>query len=202
MNGTKIIKMKADVDRIGVSKKPHPKLNHLQHHHCASSIGKILVPIDFSLPSKRTLEYAAIFARQFGASITLLHVLKPTTCYADYGYGVVLRQFVGDNQIRKAKARLNAVSKQGLGTEIPATSIVRTGMPETEIVRVANELGVGLIIMTSRSGATSKCAARRGIAQTVVGTAACPVLVVRTKLETSSRRYRPNTNIKDSITLN
>ena len=201
MNGTKLVKMKPDLGLIAVPEEHPTKTNHLQPQPCRSSIGKILVPIDFSPPSKRSLEYAAMFVRKFGSSITLLHVLKPTVCYADYGYGVVLRQFVGDSQIKKAQTRLNAIRKS-LAEDIPASSIVRTGKPESEIIRAAKELGVGLIVMASHRCATSKEIASPGIAQTVVGMAGCPVLVVRTKSITASRRYRTNTNVKDCITLN
>src|SRR6266567_375548 len=37
---------------------------------------KILVPIDFSDCSKKALQYAVPFAKQFGATITLLHVVQ------------------------------------------------------------------------------------------------------------------------------
>ena len=40
-------------------------------------IRSILVPIDFSTASKKALQYAVPFARQFGAKLTLLHVVEP-----------------------------------------------------------------------------------------------------------------------------
>ena len=40
-------------------------------------IKSILVPLDFSPPSKRVLGYAVAFARQFKARLTLLHVVEP-----------------------------------------------------------------------------------------------------------------------------
>src|SRR5256885_14603057 len=39
------------------------------------SLKDILVPIDFSDCSKKALRYAVPFAKQFGATITLLHVV-------------------------------------------------------------------------------------------------------------------------------
>src|SRR5881628_1454300 len=38
---------------------------------------KILVPIDFSPPSKNALKYAVRFAEEFGGELTLLYVLEP-----------------------------------------------------------------------------------------------------------------------------
>ena len=40
---------------------------------------RILVPIDFSAPSQKALDYALPFAKQFGAEIILLHVVEPRT---------------------------------------------------------------------------------------------------------------------------
>ena len=39
------------------------------------SVRRITVPTDFSDPSRRALEWALVFARQFGASLHLVHVL-------------------------------------------------------------------------------------------------------------------------------
>src|SRR6266571_73785 len=40
-------------------------------------VKSILVPLDFSPPSMNALHYAAAFARQFKAKLTLLHVVEP-----------------------------------------------------------------------------------------------------------------------------
>ena len=47
-------------------------------------LSRILVPVDFSAESKNALRYAAAFAQQFGASVTLVHVVKPVICSADF----------------------------------------------------------------------------------------------------------------------
>src|SRR5438093_12150009 len=41
------------------------------------NLKNILVPIDFSEPSRKALEYARQMALRFGASVTLLYVLEP-----------------------------------------------------------------------------------------------------------------------------
>src|ERR1043165_566406 len=40
-------------------------------------ITKILVPTDFSPASQKALKYAICFANEFGAQLTLLHVIEP-----------------------------------------------------------------------------------------------------------------------------
>src|SRR6266487_3914141 len=44
---------------------------------------KVLVPIDFSEPSLKALQYAVAFAGQFGASICLVHVVEPASFLND-----------------------------------------------------------------------------------------------------------------------
>src|ERR1041385_4942640 len=40
-------------------------------------IKSILLPIDFSEPSRKIFGYAVLFAEKFGAKVTLLHVIEP-----------------------------------------------------------------------------------------------------------------------------
>src|SRR5215470_14316872 len=40
-------------------------------------IRSVLVPVDFSPSSEKALAYAVAFAGQFGAKLTLLHVVEP-----------------------------------------------------------------------------------------------------------------------------
>ena len=44
---------------------------------CPSRIRSVLVPIDFSKPAERALDYAVSLAKQFGAKLTLLNVIEP-----------------------------------------------------------------------------------------------------------------------------
>ena len=45
--------------------------------HAPIAIKKILAPTDFSPASEKGLKYALRFAREFGAEVTLLHILEP-----------------------------------------------------------------------------------------------------------------------------
>ena len=200
MNGLTATKRTADGEKVYVL-EPHHGRQPQSLHGRSTPIAKILVPIDFSPESKQALKYAAIFMRQFGSSLTLLHILRPTVLHADYGYGLVLRQIVDDSEVKKAQIGLDNMRKKWLGVGVPAVSMVRIGTPDTEIVRSAKELRIGLIVMASHSSVTSMSACT-GIAQKVVGLAGCPVLVVHTNDEPLSKRYRPNPKVKDSLTLN
>jgi nucleotide-binding universal stress UspA family protein len=199
--------MKTDRNQLCHLRKHPAKRHRFLENGSGTPIPKILVPIDFSLQSKRAVEYAAMFVRRFGASITLLHVVKPVVSQADYGYGPVIRQIADDNLVNKAKTRLNAMRKTRLSIAAHAATIVRTGVPDFEIVRAAKDLGIGLIVMGSHSRATCQPTPIGGVAHSVVGLAPCPVLVVRTKdhglsPKQAARQQRRKLNVNQSSTLN
>ena len=53
-------------------------------------LDKFLVPMVFSVSSRKALHFAASFARQFKAQIVLLHVAEPALPATPYGAGVVI----------------------------------------------------------------------------------------------------------------
>src|SRR2546423_9108466 len=53
---------------------------------------RILVPVDFSRASAKSLCYASALAKLHGAKIILLHITKPLLSSGDFGYGPVNRE--------------------------------------------------------------------------------------------------------------
>ena len=47
--------------------------------HPTFALKKILVPHDFSPPSRKAFKYAFRFAKEFGSHLILLHVLEPVS---------------------------------------------------------------------------------------------------------------------------
>jgi len=146
-------------------------------------LARILVPVDFSAESKSALRYASAFARQFGASVTLLHVVQPIVCSADFGYGSVTRYSPNKDLLKKAKTRLNLIAKRlAVCQPKPKTSaILRTGVTKTEIVAAARDLEIDLIIMGTRGDCVAGQTAIGSTAEQVVRHAPCPVFIVRKK---------------------
>ena len=71
----------------------------------------ILVPTDFSEPSNKALRYAISLAGQFGARITLLHVVEPMILpYNDYP----LRQLILDDKglVKAARETLHHLCRR------------------------------------------------------------------------------------------
>lgn len=130
---------------------------------------KILVPVDFSLCSRKALYYAAPFAKQFGAELTLMFVVQiyPTT--------VELAEL---DPIREAKAELEDLRKS-VSHVVPTKTVLRYGEPQGEIVRAARDLEMDLIILATHGRSGVARALLGSTAEKVVRHAGCPVLVVR-----------------------
>ncbi len=143
----------------------------------------ILVPIDFSEHSKRTVEYAKRIAARDDASIRLLHVFQiPEYAVTQYEH----RQ-QGSEQLRsqvdwaeeEAQENLNAFENELLSKGIKVKAYLRVGYPFEEIVLMANDPQVDLVIIGSHGRSGIKRLLLGSTAERVVQHAPCPVLVVK-----------------------
>ncbi len=141
-------------------------------------IGSILVPIDFSEPSRNALRYARRFAEQFGAKITLLFVNEPVM-YPDFAYYPLTME--NDQVMKIANAKLATVAAKEIGAKHLEKVLVRDGVPFHEITEAARTLKVDLIIISTHGYTGLKHALLGSTAERVVRHAPCPVLTVRAK---------------------
>ncbi len=139
------------------------------------NLQRILVPVDFTESMARTLQYATAFAREFAASITLLHVVKADrSCIAP---GIRVSQLV--EAMREAReCQLTQLIDVLCEDEIEMEAVVATGKPDPQIVNEAKEMKADLIIMGSRGPVGAWGLFRRNTTSKVVRYAPCPVLVV------------------------
>jgi len=141
---------------------------------------KILVPIDFSPPSKNAFKYAVRFAEEFGGELTLLHVLEPQSMTGfmaiPEGAGFIESDIVAAGK----NLRSLAGSVRNTRIERPRWK-VRGGLPSHEIVEVAKEMDVDLIVIATHGYTGWKHFCIGSTAERVVRAAPCPVLVVREK---------------------
>lgn len=141
-------------------------------------IKSILVPLDFSPPSKKALDYAVTFARQFKAKLTLLHVVEPVAT-PDFAASFPL-MMEDDKLMAAAKNRLEDAVK---AARIPRSAVekilVRFGRSFHEIADAARTRKVDLIIISTHGYTGLKHALLGSTTERVVRHAPCPVLVVR-----------------------
>lgn len=141
------------------------------------NLNNILVPIDFSWPSKKALLYAVPFARQFGAKITLLFVLEPPVYTGDIGY--VPLEVDDAGSLKAAGEKLGELARQAMDPELLDQALVRTGRPFQEITDAARELDTDLIIIATHGYTGLKHVFLGSTVERVVRHAPCPVLTVR-----------------------
>jgi nucleotide-binding universal stress UspA family protein len=139
------------------------------------SLKNILVPIDFSDTSRKALQYAVPFAKQFEAKITLLHVVDLPMYPQEFGYLLVDESQALDNQ----KKCLADLAGRTIPPELLAQTIVRRGVSWDTVVAVARETQADLIITTTHGYTGLKHVLMGSTAERIVRHAPCPVLVVR-----------------------
>jgi nucleotide-binding universal stress UspA family protein len=141
---------------------------------------KILVPIDFSPPSKNAFKYAVRFAEEFGGELTLLYVLEPQSVT---GFMPIpeATAFVESDIVAAGKnLRSLIASVRNARIDRPRWK-VRGGLPSHEIVEAAKEMDVDLIVIATHGYTGWKHFCIGSTAERVVRAAPCPVLVVREK---------------------
>src|SRR5690606_31644072 len=95
-------------------------------------IRKILVPIDFSEFSYKSLDYAAAFARPSGAEIVLLHVVPTTYVAAEliaFNYAAIAREAA-----KITESQLKRLREQRLAPEQQTRVMSRVGRTVEEII--------------------------------------------------------------------
>jgi len=141
---------------------------------------KILAPVDFSEASKNGFSYAVRCAEQFGAELTLLYVLEPmpSATFAAIP-GATAYSEIDFSSAEKNLRALVASARNG-DTRNPSWK-VRAGIPAHEIVELAKEADVDLIVIATHGYTGWKHFCIGSTAERVVRAAPCPVLVVREK---------------------
>ena len=141
-------------------------------------VQKILVPIDFSSPCNKAFKYAVGFARQFGSHIVMIHVVEPPAAVDKEpltGEGTPRTQ----SETALAEEKMQALADAFRDGRLKITSGIRRGVATHEIVQVAEELDVDLIIMATHGARGWKHFGLGSTADRVARAAPCPVLVVR-----------------------
>lgn len=137
----------------------------------------ILVPIDLSEVSESVVAEACLLAQKTGADLHLLHV------YFIPVESVGLAQAVSERYVREfvadARAQLEALLAKHCLTPTKREVLVESGDPRDVIVSKAAELHADLIVMGThrRRGLTRVLLG--SVAESVIRTAPCSVLVVR-----------------------
>ena len=144
-------------------------------------IRSILLPTDFSECANYALSYASQLARGAGASIICVHVIEPVVPTVGYtGMAEPLpiadiSEQLEDSAERELPKIAGCEECSGLRVE----EVITHGDAASEIVRVARDRGVDLIVISSHGRTGLGRILFGSTAEAVVRHAPCPVLVVK-----------------------
>lgn len=143
------------------------------------NLQRILVPVDFSRESAKAMRYAVTLARQFDASITLVHVVEPSYGPSELPGTPATRRIPDRERLAKAKSRLGAMGQRILGPCRIVETVIRSGLAFFEITEAAKALASDLIVVGTHGYGGVTRSVMGSTAEKVIRHAPCPVLVVR-----------------------
>ena len=139
-------------------------------------INSILVAYDFSDTSRNALAYGKNLAQAFGSRLHVLHVADVISTSAAQFYP----EGPGDPEAKAAELAMNqlrTVLAEGPADSHPAVRVAPD--PALEIVEYANDIHADLIVIGTHGHTGMSRFLMGSVAEHVVRSAPCPVLVVR-----------------------
>lgn len=144
-------------------------------------VRSILLPTDFSECAGHALPAAASLARTWGARLICLHVIEPIV--PTIGWTPVAEPLpvadISEQTEDSAAHELPKVGRREECTGLDVEDVIVRGEATSEIVRVAKERGVDLIVISSHGRTGLDRMLFGSTAEAVVRYAHCPVLVVK-----------------------
>jgi nucleotide-binding universal stress UspA family protein len=161
------------VDESGFGRKSRTEL---QKPSAREPKLQILVAVDFTPASIAALEHACVWAKQLQASVLLFHVLNPI--FSGRFVNLVTKQKVHAEARRRALARINALADFHANEGLMVTCAVQDGLPEIEILRVAEKMNVNMIVLGRRQRNLLGRWLWGSVSADIVDLAHCPVVLV------------------------
>jgi nucleotide-binding universal stress UspA family protein len=145
---------------------------------------KILWPTDFSEPAEQGLKIGLELATQFSAEMILVHVVAPmptmhgTAAPTGFHIPSVLEELQ-----ESARMSLEEIRQTKIPAEIKSTTCVVNGKPAREIVRLAAQEKVDIIVIPTQGESGWQRFVFGSVAEKVVRLADCPVLTIHAPAE-------------------
>ncbi|MFH1852233.1 MAG: universal stress protein [Candidatus Neomarinimicrobiota bacterium] len=142
------------------------------------NISKILVTTDFSNYSRSAFPKAITLARQFDASILLLHVIQPVITPSEYTWGIQPIELQHEHEQHCEQALQKLISDY-FPDDLQVAGRIVHGIPFKEVIEISRSENVDLIIIATHGLSGLSHILFGSTAEKIVRKSACPVLVVR-----------------------
>jgi nucleotide-binding universal stress UspA family protein len=144
----------------------------------------ILSPIDFSDSSREALDVAADLAKRYGSEVLLLHAVPVIPDDASLLHEGADEKALIEDARQHVQELADNLKQQGLQAR---ATIGLANDAASEILRAADAENVDLIVIATHGMTGLRHLAFGSVAEKVVRTADCPVLVLRKSAATQSR---------------
>ena len=143
------------------------------------NLKRILVPTDFSESARHALSYGMSFAREYEAELILLHVVETMAVgYASDLFPVPMAE-VFEEISSYARTELSKLADEARGRAGEVRPLLVQGKPSVEIIRVAREETVDMIVLGTHGKGVLDKALFGSTTERVVRNGPCPVLTCR-----------------------
>ena len=137
------------------------------------TVGKILVPVEGSMPSRRTVNFAVDLASAMKTELTFIHVVQMRDMPALIAEA--------ENEILEEEGQriLGAAVRAASGRGVAAKAVLKKGHVVDQILRFARIYKPDLIVMGSRGVSKVRGILLGSVSQDISRHAKCSVLIVR-----------------------
>ena len=139
----------------------------------------ILLTTDFSETSLHAFASATLLAEKFDSKVLLVYVDEDRLPPFAGELGTVRVGDILDMHRKRATQELDKLAETRLGGRVDYETIVVPGVPHREVVRIAEEREVDLIVIATHGRGFISHALFGSTTERVVRRASCPVLTVR-----------------------
>jgi nucleotide-binding universal stress UspA family protein len=140
---------------------------------------RILYPTDFSDVSKKALAYIKQLKEAGTQEVIVLHVIDERQIEAVLLYARGNTCVFVDTMEQEARKEAGAIEKEFRDYGFVASSIVKTGIPLREILKVEEDEKISLIVIGSHGKTNLKEMLMGSVSEKVIRRAKSPVLVIK-----------------------
>jgi len=162
------------------------------------NLSKILVPTDGSKPSRKALEFAIDLAVKYKSKICIVNVI-PTYQLCHWltvsggifcSNSIFVPSVIMKEMEKESESLLISTLKLVQSIGIESYAIMGKGYPDNEIVRIAKEENVDLIVIGSNNPNFLVRLLFGSISHSVAHKAPCPVLIVKREKQHENRNNK------------
>ncbi len=143
-----------------------------------AEIKNILFPVDFTESSQKVLPTVKAVARQLGANITLLHVVRGPEDFAGFEIGTLWWTNLQKEIMEGAEKAMERFVEENMAEIENMPRKVLIGDVVEEIVKFASDNQIDMIMIGTHGRKGLEKAVFGSVAEGVVANACCPVLTI------------------------